>query len=269
MSLMLRLISGVVLILLNASLFASEVRPTLILKTTEYAVIASPDLNTVLITASDTQIQLTDHLVVETDINQPSFAIQSKKDDVLMMHNVLVYEDHAVPYLSVRVVNRIPLEHGMRVSLKLFTNAPFLSLDDIKVSIDGFEQQVKFEDTVEFVTYSTSTYISVKALLLNEYVITDNLHLKNDVPAQRECSLAFDPPALYALCSSDVDSIESQQFFLGEKEIGEEGMVTIGDDIADDLTLAVAFTYTKRHYAVRNTLAGPILQPIEKSLNAR
>jgi hypothetical protein len=269
MSLTLRLISFIALILLNASLIASEVRPTLLLKTTEYAVIASPDLNTVLITASDTQIQLTDHLVVETNINQPSFAIQSKKEEVLMMHNVLVYQDHATPYLSIRVVDRTPLKHGMRVSLKLFTNAPPLSLDNITVNIDGFEQQVEFEDTVEFITYNTVTDISATARLLNEYNIADTLQLKHDVPAQRECSLAFDPPALYALCSSDVDNIESQQFFLGGRKIGDDGMVTIGDDIADGLTLDVAFTYVKRHYAVRNTSSGPILQAIERSVNAR
>lgn len=269
MSLTLRLISGFALILINASVYAVEVRPTLILKTTEYAVIASPSLDTALIATSDSQVQLTDHLVVETNINQSSFAIQSKKGEVIMMHNVLVYEDHAVPYISIRVVNRTPLEHGMRVSLQLFTNAPPLSLDDITVKIDGFEQIINFEDTIDFVTYSASTTIVASARLLNEYVITDNLQLKNDVPAQRECSLAFDPPALYALCSSDVDNIESQQFFLGDKKIGDDGMVTIGDDIAEGLTLDVAFTFVKRHYAVRNTSSGPILQAIESSGNAQ
>jgi hypothetical protein len=264
MSLTLRLISSVTLVLLNASLLASELRPTLILKTTEYAVIAAPDLNTVLLAASETQIQLTDHLVVETNINQPSFAINTKSDDVIMMHNVLVYEEHAVPYLSIRVVNRTPLEHGMRVSFKLFTNAPPLSLDNITVNIDGFEQQVKFEDPFDFVTYNTTTDITASALLLSEYVITDHLHLTHDVAAQRECSLAFEPPALYALCSSDVDRIESQQFYLGKQKIGEAGMVTIGDDIADGLTLAVRFTHTRRYYAVRTTESGPILQAIEK-----
>ena len=128
----------ILFLLLSTSVFSqSENVPYLRLVTNGYAVVASPSVDVVLQPMTSSQISLSPHLLIETDLLAEQIQIRYLRHGEVLHRAILLTQRGTEPYVRFKVIKRELLDNAERVTFKMETNVPERVITDTSVMING------------------------------------------------------------------------------------------------------------------------------------
>lgn len=145
----------------------------------------------------------------------------------------------SAPYLSINVVGRDALAFGERITILVTSNVPEQALSNMKAFVNGKVVDI-IDNKFSYNAYSKHTNIDVSAMLLSERELQQSKLLSHYVEPQHGCDVLHDDFMLYAICFSNLGSVQNAQFFLDGTPIGNQyGEFAVGATVPDDLSLKV------------------------------
>lgn len=204
-----------------------------------YVIIASPSHNVLFESQRTSQRLLSPNLLIESDVSAEQIPVRYSLNGYEYDISLLVSANISSPYLAMSVENRIGLPVGENVTIKVNTNVPDRAIGSYSAKLNGRDIQV-IDGKIRFDAYSTYSKLEVSAQLLSANMLTVTKILKHEIQPQLGCDVVFDRPTLYAVCFSNLGTIEFSQFYLDNIPIGNEyGEYVVGDSVPNDLKLEI------------------------------
>jgi hypothetical protein len=211
----------------------------------DYLVLSSPEEPVQFIPSRDSQILLSPHLLVETNISSEEIPVSYELNEKHYSSILMMSQSVASPYIALELIQRQMLDLGESVTMAIQTNVPSGALSNVRAFVNGKQTEI-LNNEFTFDAYSKYSNLVVAATLLSQRQLRADKLIEHDIDTQFGCDVVFDSPSLYAICFSNHGTVEDPQFYLNEQAIGSHGQAHFGETVPDDVTLHV--TINGAHY---------------------
>ena len=243
------------LIFLSSSAFCKiENAPYLRLITNGYAVLASPDPSITLTVSSPTQLSLSPHIIVETDLSSEQIQVHYEYEGKTRVRSIMLSQQSAEPFVRFRAIDRFISKDSETVTIEMLTNVPERVINDSEVFINGQQVNLTPNKTYTFTAYYPVTMIEGFVTISNSSVlVTGKNRLYHPFEPDTGCNLLDEDNTFFALCFTNHSGEQSVQFLLNNNPVGNYGELRYVPDMVKDITLVYSvgdkeFTYTIEQY---------------------
>jgi ribosomal protein L36 len=192
--------------------------------TNGYAIITSQDLDVNLVAYSDSQVLLTEHVLLETNIVQEHIPVIYQFGDKQYRKSILLQKQGSQPFVDVQLIERKEIEFGETVKLQLKTNVPKRVVTDLTVNINGQPLDINDDYTFEYNAFNQRSVIDVSMSLMNiQAPVTTTKTLKHEYDVDMGCEVVKRSDRLYALCFTNTNGAQRIEFFLGDQRLSTTG----------------------------------------------
>lgn len=238
----------------------NEKSPYLRLMTNGYAVIASPTTSITLSPHSETQISLTQHLILETDLLSEQIQVAYEYKGEKRFRTIMLSQKSAEPFLRFRAINRLIDDDSETVTIEMVTNVPDRVITDSKAFINGQHVNLKPNMTYTFTAYHPVSLIEGYINISNSSApIKGKNRINHPFEPDTGCNLLDENKTFYALCFSNLSGKQSAQFFLNEQAVGKFGELRYVPAMIEDLSLVYSVGQKEFKYAITLENEGYIL----------
>lgn len=260
-------IYSAILLLLSVSflLSASETGkvPYLRFLTNGYAVVASPDESMILTPSSDSQISISPHLLLETNLLDAQIVVQYEVDGQVKKRSIILSQRSADPYLRFKAVSRHLQNNGETITIELMTNVPERVITDLTMTVNGQRVALTKNKTFTFTAYHRKTQVEGKMLISNSSLpITASTEFAHNIEPDTDCELIDEDSRFTALCFSNKPGLQKVQFYLNDRPVGRNGELTYSPSMIEDVSLKYDVGNDSHHFRVVRQVDELVLIPM-------
>jgi hypothetical protein len=228
-----------------------EKAPYLRLITNGYAVLASPDPSITLTPASPTQLSLSPHLVVETNLSSEQIQVQYDYKGKKRFRSIMLSQQSAEPFVRFRAIDRLISNDSETVTIEMLTNVPERVITDSKAFINGQQVNLTPNKTYTFTAFHPVTVIEGFVTISNSSApVTGKNRLYHPFEPDTGCNLLNEDTTFYALCFTNHSGQQSAQFYLNNNPVGSYGELRYVPDMVKDITLVYSVGDKEFTYAI-------------------
>lgn len=228
-----------------------ENAPYLRLITNGYAVLASPDPSITLTPASPTQLTLSPHLIVETNLSSEQIQVQYEYKGKKRFRSIMLSQQSAEPFVRFRAIDRLISQNSETVTIEMLTNVPERVITDSKAFINGQQVNLTPNKTYTFTAYHPVTVIEGFVMISNSGTpVAGKNRLYHPFEPDTGCNLLDEDNTFFALCFTNYSGQQTAQFFLNNNPVGNYGELRYVPEMVKDITLVYSVGDKEFTYAV-------------------
>lgn len=228
-----------------------ENAPYLRFITNGYAVLASPEPSITIIPASPTQVSLSPHLLVETNLLSEQIQVQYEYKGKRRFRSIMLSQQSAEPFLRFRAIDRVISKDSETVTIEMLTNIPERVMADSKVFINGQSVNLTDDKTFTFTAFHPVTLIEGIVTISNSVTpVTGKNRFYHPIEPDTGCNLLDEDNTFFALCFTNHSGQQSAQFFLNDNPVGNYGELRYVPQMVKDITLVYSIGDKEFTYAI-------------------
>lgn len=237
---------------LSSAAFAQyEDVPYLRMVTNGYAVVASHSIDVTLVPMTESQLSLSPHLLIETDLLVEQIQVRYIEKGEVLQRAILLTQQGASPYVRFGVIKREALENAEIITFKMETNVPDRVIAGSTVRVNGQPVELKPGGIYTFTAYQAETVIEGVINISNATEpATGVTRLHHAIMPDVGCELIDEKGRFYALCYANEAGEQSVQFYLKQQPIGQNGETSYIDAMVPDLKLTYRVGLSKYDFKI-------------------